>query len=474
MVLAFPFLIVSQNGEWNSLSVLGGAVSAEAANSADADGIAAAGMALFVIFRIFLAVGGTTLITYTNSVIAKMDEKDRPKHMTINQFGFNGGAFVANIFFVIPGASAAITGSPAAWTGILATFVVLVFAILVMYIMFGTEIVPKTTKANMAVATENQVTFGKVLKEKDTWTLISFFIVWLIAVVFVNSSTMRSFLEQSPANFRALAIAHAVDPSVTSIGNSQWYWVWPAFISFFVAGFFVGPATLAGFGKTIFERKFFIIFMLVFGYIFMMLSLLVGYFGGYDNAAALAFMLIFIFMSGFFLWSVQPPVLTIPQQLMKSNAKYVGIVAGLIWGVGYFGYTIGEIVMSLLVSYVGPFNNFNGSFVATGEYIIANYGAAGATTVDHAAAATAYDQMVANGVASLNMKLSETSGTIAMFVVFWVLLFAAIPLTFLLPRAGYRNKNNEFIEFTQKWQPFKNFGHFNVKNPAYLISTHNK
>ncbi|WP_052663086.1 MFS transporter [Mycoplasmoides pirum] len=462
MVLSFPFLIVCQNADWNALSIAGNA-------PISSEGVAAAGMTLFVIFRIFLAIGGTTLITYTNSIIAKMDSSDKAKFMTVNQFGFNGGALIANIFFVIPSAFAAVNGNPSIWTGILSSFVVLVFIILILYLMYGIEIVPKDLNKKLQ-KNSDQLTFGSVFKEKDTLILGSMFIIWLISVVFISSSTIRTFVEQSPANFRALAIDNALNPNVKNINSSQYYWVWPAFICLFVSGFFVGLFSLGSFSKTIFERKFYIRFMFAMGYVCMLISLLCGYLGGYDNSAALAFMLIFIFFSGFFLWSVQPALLTIPQQLIKTNAKYMGIVAGLIWGIGYFGYTIGEIFMSSLTSFVNPFNNFAGNFVAIGGEIhqkLLN------NNLNYNAALEEYNKLISNpNLALAQMKLSETSGTIASIVVYWIILFTIFPLTFFLPKSGYWNKDNEFVIFNEKWKPFFNINHWKINNKEYLISTY--
>lgn len=457
MVLSFPFVIVAQNENWNVLSIKGGAI-------ASSDGVATSGMALFVIFRMFLAVGGTTLITYTNSIIARMDNKEKAKYMTINQFGFNGGAFVANIFFVIPGAIGLVNNDPTIWTGILSAFVVLVFVILILYVMYGTEMVPKSSSKKIA-ANESQITFGKVLKEKDTIVLSGMFAIWLISVVFITSSTMRTFIEQSPANFRALAIANALDPNVKNINTSNWYWVWPTFICMFVGGFFLGIFWLANFGKTIFERTFFVRFMFALGYLCMMISLLCGYFGGYDNPAALAFMLIFIFLSGFFLWSVQPTLLTIPQQLVQSNAKYMGFVAGLIWGFGYLGYTIGEVTMGSLTSFVSPFGDFVGNFQRVGESIRNS----GATTYEQAL--NNFNSLV-NNPGNLVIKSNETSGIIATIVVYWIILFGIFPLTLVQPKPGYWNKNNEFVQFHKKWNAFVDWKQWNLSNKEYLIQTY--
>ena len=456
MVLSFPFLIVSQNAEWNSLSLVGGA-------QANQDNIAVTGFSLFVVFRIFLAIGGTTLITYTNSVIARMDASERPKYLVANQFGFNGGAFFANIFFVIPGVAAAVTGNTAVWTGILAGFICLTFILLILYVMYGIEVVPRENKKVLAQA-ESQVTFGKVFKQSDTWKLACIFAVWLISVVFINSSTMRTFIEQSPANFRALVVDNVMfgtaDKIATSMaGSHSYFWVWPAFTCAFVAGYLIGVFWLATFGKTIFNRKSYTYTLFALGYVFMMISLLSGYFGGYDNAIALAAMLIFITLSGSCLWSIQAVLLTIPQQMEGSNPKYMGIIAGLIWGIGYFGYTIGEASLGTITSYVNPFafsSHIKDSVNAIGAGLNLSYD-------------TAQEEFLK--LSPELIKAYEAPGTIIMIVLYWLILIIIFPLIYLLPTCGYYKANGEFVEFSEKWNPFK-LSMWNITNSEFQIKNY--
>ena len=451
MILSFPFLIVSQNEAWNSLSLAGGA-------QANQDNIAVAGFSLFIIFRIFLGIGGTTLITYTNSIIAKMNMTQRPKYMVANQFGFNAAAFFANIFFVIPGVAKEITDDPRIWTGLLAGFLVLILVLLILYLIYGVEVVPRESKKLLASA-ESQIKFTHVLKQSDTWKLCSLSAILIVSVIFINSSAMRTFIEQSPANFQALVIDNVVfSKMATSMsGSNSYFWVWPMFTCSFMLGLLVGAFWLGSFAKTIFERRNYVFTIVALGYVFMMISLLSGYFGGYANPFALAAMLIFICLSGACLWCVQPTILSIPQQMERSNAKYMGIVAGLIWGVGYLGYTVAEASLSSIASYVDVFkfaNQINDSVQAIGSGL--NF-------------ADAQDKFAQLDTSLI--KTHETLGITLMIVLYWVILVAIFPIVYVLPKCGYRKQNGEFVLFTEKWSPFK-LKMWNINNKQFQIASH--
>lgn len=437
MVISFPFLIVI-GIKWDY----------------PIGGYNDAAFGLFLFFRLFLAIGGTTLITYTNSVIAKMPVEKKPTFMTINQFGFNGGAFFANIFFCF-GLSSVINGSTDIWLSILVVFIVLIALILALYALFGKEVVPAQKKSNATKFEANDVTFGKVFKQSYTWKMSTIFIVWLVSVVFINSATMRTVIEQSPANLQTLiewniangknatALANTtLGTATTVVIGSGYNWVWPTFICMFVAGFFVGLLFISPFSKTIYKRKSFINLMFVLGFVFAAASIMVGYFGGYGNPVALAFYFILIFISGMFLWAVQPVLLTLYQQAPQSSPKYAGIIAGLIWGIGYVGYTIVELSLSLIQSYTGSPNLFAASALAGTS--------AGLEQL------SSWVNYYANNI---------SGGNIAVIVIFFVIcLLVFIPIQ-LLPEAGIKDKDGNFKPFTKAWKPWQ----WNFKKSDILI-----
>ncbi|WP_412032297.1 permease [Malacoplasma muris] len=472
MVLSFPFIIFA------SISGIGNP-------TPDGSGgeYYPVNFGMFLFWRLFLAIGGTTLITYTNSVIAKMPVAERPKYLRINQFGFNGGALFANIFFCF-GISKVINGGDA-WIYILSAFVVLIAILLVMYLIFGKEVVPVQRSLNKNagnITDANELTFGKVLKQSYTWKMSTIFIVWLVAVVFINSGSMRNVIEQSPANFKALvewnwlnqeslktivngeakySWADAMAKSTLSTNSSVvvgsgYEWVWPTFICMFVSGFFVGLFIIAPFNKTIYKRKFFIHLMFAIGYVFAFMSLMIGYFGGYNNKVALAFFLIFIFISGIFLWSVQPVLLTLYQQCPQASPKYAGIIAGLIWGIGYVGYTVVELLLSVALSYANPFP-FAGNIKSVMDALV---------QANTDGSLTANPSLIFGNSTYMSLaKSTETAGAIIVWIGFAIVCGLVFLPIQMLPPAGIKDKDGNFIPFTKTWKPWE----WNFKKKEILI-----
>lgn len=432
MVISFPYIIVAQNQSWNSLSIKGGASQV----IDHGKGTAVAGFSLFVIFRIFLAVGGTTLITYTNSVIAKMPAEKRSSFITLNSFGFNGGAFFGSIFFVCKWVRSEVA-KPEIWTSILSVFIVLIFFILIAYLIFGVEVVPKQLKSTKNFSEKNEITFRSVLAKKENYVLYYMFFVWLLAVVFINGSGFRNFIEQSPANAQVL-VNYSVSNNklFKSLSSTSYGWVWPAYISVFVLGYVVSAFTITKFNLTFFRRKEYAAIIITLGLAFAFIGLLTVYFAGYENIGAVAMFLILTFISGIFLWGAQPVLLFIPQQQEGTNPKYVGIVAGLVWGFGYLGYTVGDASLSSIATYVGDTNAFTNA--------------------------------VANAYNSSSHKVIEyssvSSGLIVMFALFWIIMGLGIFALFFLPDTGTM-KDGKFVKFTKVWNPFK-LSNYNFYSPS--------
>ena len=465
MVLAFPYLIVV-GIKWPG-------------TPQNLNGTA---FGLFLFFRLFLAIGGTTLITYTNSVIAKMPIEKRPTFMSLNQIGFNGGAFFANIFFCF-GLGSIINSKPEIWLTILSVFVGLIAILLVVYMIMGIEVVPRQKKNSGVV---QETTFGQVFKDSYTWKMASIFVIWLVIVVFVNSGSMRSFVENSPMNLyyliqwnlengqSATSMAGATLSTKTSVVvGSGFNWIWPTYICLFVGSFLVGFFVISPFNKTIYKRKTFINFCFGIAAVFCLISLLCGYLGGYGNKVALSFFFIFIFLSGIFSWGVQPVLLALYQQHRKSNPTYAGIIAGIIWGVGYVGYTIVELTLSLALSYwTGVGSNsgaVNSSIVTTavnkGNELMNGNGMMNnmmeATTQQKLSLQETMNQLGTMGL----LKVGEQPGTIFVIAMFFIIWLVVFPIIFSLPEAGLKDKDGNFKEFDKPW----NIMNWNFKNPDILI-----
>ncbi|WPL40791.1 hypothetical protein [Malacoplasma iowae] len=255
--------------------------------------------------------------------------------------------------------------------------------------------------------------------------------------------------------------------------GSGFNWIWPTYICLFVGSFLIGFFVISPFNKTIYKRKTFINFSFAIAAVFCLISLLCGYLGGYGNKAALSFFFIFIFLSGIFSWGVQPVLLALYQQHRKSNPTYAGIIAGIIWGVGYVGYTIVELTLSLALSYWTGSGSNSGAVnagivskaVTEGKKLMEGNG----MTNGMLEAATQGKLSLSQTMVKLNemnlLKGAEQPGTIFVIVMFFVIWLAVFPIIFSLPEAGVKDKDGNFKEFNKSW----NFVSWNFRNPDILI-----
>lgn len=465
MIASFPFLIICQNASWNALSIAGGA--AQIPDGTEGGSVAIAGFSLFVIFRTLYAIGGTTLITYTNSVIAKMPANKKTMHMGLNQFTFAGGAFLANLPFIFPGVFAAVA-DPVVWTTILSVLFSTAGIVLIIYLLTAVEVVPKQQPKSFS---KNKYTVKDGFIDKEAWPIYGIFIVWLISVVFTNSTSIKNMIEQSPANAFALIkyntimgiIGSEENPFITTMKYTEWYyWIWPAYICSFMGGFGLAYFTILKFNQTKFNRKNFIMFLYVVGFATLFMSYCCGYYGGYANPVAVAFFLFFAFIAGACLLGVQPIIFTIPQQQMKSNAEYMGTIAGLIWGIGYLSYSFVDASLSSIVTYVSPIHfEINGGTTVINSF--SDLIRAGINAIPSHDSIDNYHSLKDLGISYSH----QTWGYIAMIVIMWLLLCGGLVLCKYLPESGYW-KNGKFIAYKEKWNPF-NWRHYNFWNPKYQV-----
>lgn len=433
VILSFPFIIFA---------------AVPITNIDNNSGVSPVNFSMFLFFRLFLAIGGTTLITYTNSVIAKMNSEKRSVYMNLNTFGFNIGAFCANIIFCF-GISKLINSTN--WWIYISSFLIIVsFIIFILYLIIGIDVVPKKIKIESFNNIKN-TTFLSVLKEKFTWKMASLFVSWLLISIFFTSGSVRQIIEKSPANFNTLIQWNILNKDVlfvpetnsykwiTSIGKttlstqnyvvvgSGYEWVWPTYICLFVSGIFAGYGIISQFNKTIYKRPKYIIFVFSATLVCTFISFCAGYFGGYGNKIWLTIFLLFIFLSGIFIWSIQPVLLSLYQLTPESDSKYVGIISGIVWGIGYLSYTLNEIVISMSISYIDPVIYDSTSHIKN-----------------------TLNDLINNNTMYVGKPKESTGTIISTIILFLVPILTFIP-AFFLSNFGYKDKNGNFVEFTKTW-----------------------
>lgn len=425
MALSFPYIIIAQNAAWNSLSIAGGSPVAS-------DGTAVLGYSLFVIFRVFLGIGGTTLVTYGYSVIAKMPADKRPKFLGLNSALFSVGAILTNIFFTIPGVYKVLV-QQAVWTSILSLLTASSIVLLVLYWIFGVEVLVRKQKQDFK---DNKVSIWQLLTNKSYLPFYTFFGIGLLIAVFVLSQPFRVLIEQSNANAQFLVQLNieantSTFSNIVGFSTTKYSFVFPLFTVVFAAGYFLSYFTTNKFLKTIFKRNQVASFLFGTGMVVLIVATTMIYLTGYGNTVALVFFFILAFIAGALIWGVQPIIFSIPLGLKETSPEFASKISALIWAIGYFSYTFYTASLSSIATYVNPNTGFA------------------------SAIKTAYE-MVKTNEASLNALniANASSGQLIALVIFWILSATGVISLYFFPKSGYY-KNGQFIHLDTTFKPWR-------------------
>lgn len=299
-----------------------------------------AGYALFIFFRLFLAVGGTTLIVLLQPVIAKSISipKIRSIIQSISPFGFNLGFIVMTVIFVDP-MTAAFLRMGNNWFYFSLAFALLTLIPLVIYIISGVnfDVSPANAK------TEKPPTMRSLLKEKNTIIWILVYSFWLVSAVMplLGTNNTANFGKNTVAG---LANQSLLDSLVGTLfegsGRGSLRLVWAVL---FVGGSFVGNFTIGRFSKTDHRRKPFYVTIMTLALVFWIISIVSVTQWSYIPYLVSAFLM------GVCLWGIQGPLLNNPYDFKGVSPQRVGIFFGIIWGVGYIIFTIVNIILAIIV-----------------------------------------------------------------------------------------------------------------------------
>lgn len=344
MVLSFPFIIAASPFRWNHLT-LATVKNASFLNVTNMYGELIAtkktiiGYSLFVIFRVCLAIGGTVLITYTQPIIAQLKDPIKTRLNRSNTLAFSFGVIVAVCFFVFSRDFNKILISN--WSVLSIVLIFLCILLLIFYLIFAQNVLSAHDFSEHHVFCNDQM--WKLLSNKNVWKFGLLFSIFLILVLLPMTGVMKNLMYSSPANLEFLRKSR-----VESLSESSLFWVWPLWQIFFVAGIFVGYFVVSSFTKTKYNRKTFIAFCVTLGFVLLFVSLITGYYLT-QNTFLLIVHLVTIFLAGIFLWGVESVILAMPHELPKISPRHLSVFYGLMWGIGYFVYTVGDVAFSLIV-----------------------------------------------------------------------------------------------------------------------------
>ena len=293
---------------------------------------------LFIILRMAMAVGGTTLIVYTQPIIATyFNEEQKTSASLINSVGFNTGSIIAILPLAFTGAHDVILDN---WQWFTSGVAMIAVILLVVYVFVGEDIATPDDPNDTA-------TYGSVMKEKRTIMYSIMYIFWLTVAVIVLTMVPSYFINEiNGSEFASVATGDAT-PLDTYF--SGWVSVYKVL---YLAGLFLGIPIFNWVKKTNCPRRPLIMSVITAGVVFMIVASIIGAYGVADDSAsskaALAFMDIFIFMSGVCIWGIQGIILGAPYDYEGATPKKQGIMLGSIWGIGYMGETVVTIFLTLV------------------------------------------------------------------------------------------------------------------------------
>lgn len=322
MVCAFPYL----------LSPLALTYGADGVTPTNGEGV----YSMFIIFRILMALGGTTLISYTNGVIGVYCRDKSKIFGNLNVFPANVASIIASIFLTSSTISVTLALNWQVFGGFLECLMLVLF---VGYLLFGKKI--DLTSKKLAIQID-QITHKEfrpkstnamleVMRKKETWFFLisSMFLSYI--TVEPGTQILSSFWTYSPHN---------------SLTNPNLQWIFGGFNIVFLAGVFLGMFTVGRWLRTKYSYNKYTAVMFFFGVLFIAAGIAIGY-DGLDDIHV-AFVLIMTFLGSTFLFGVNGIFYSMPYRWGFTPGQITALIS-LLFGVSYCGYTILDIITSYIM-----------------------------------------------------------------------------------------------------------------------------
>ncbi|MGY6172304.1 hexose phosphate transporter [Candidatus Mycoplasma pogonae] len=301
---------------------------------------------LFIGFRTIFAIGATTLIILLQPVVsAYFPPIIKGKLSLFSTQGYTLGTIITLAPFL--GDAVANTAIVNQWQVILTVLAALFLIPFAAYFLIGQkfdtfeEVKKAQEEQRKALEDKNgptpKTSMKTLLKQKETYIWILFYGGWLVAVV-MPFIMMRSALP-------ALAGIDANQLRVTLV-------IWLIF--FHVSNLFA-PYSVGLWNRFNARRKPFIIGITFLGIVFWVFSILAFLYmvvpahkAGSNMWAGGWLFYILGFIKGLLLWGIQGVFLNNPHEQEGTNPQKVGLQFSLIWGFGYFFFTLATIILSFV------------------------------------------------------------------------------------------------------------------------------
>lgn len=310
---------------------------------------------LFLILRMCMAVGATTLIVYTQPIIATyMNEGQKSTANLFNSLAFNFGSIFA-IAIVGYGLKSSILAHWQIFTSSVSAIAVI---LLILWIVFAEKIATPNDPKDKA-------TYAAVLKEKNTIFYSIMFGLWLTWVVLYLTMIPGYFL--TPLNNEGISLA--------SNDGNQIIATWKIM---FLLGLVIGIPIYNWLAKQNFARKPIAMGSILIGVVLTIITSLIGGYWLDGTTFASVMFLLTSLLAGIFAWGVQGYMLGTTYHYKGVTPKKQGIMIGSCWGIGYMGETLLTILSSAIDSLVrgGGEKNVTSAWVFMVVFLVYCFGCA--------------------------------------------------------------------------------------------------
>ncbi|WP_027119916.1 hypothetical protein [[Mycoplasma] testudinis] len=287
---------------------------------------------MFILFRILLAFGGSTMISCANGVIGTYYRKKISVFASLNVFSVNTASAVVSIFLLSPIITLAIGLNWQIFNGVIQIAILL---LLLIYAYYGKKIdlTTKIIKAELDWSHKNfrqesQNAFVVILHHKETYFFLLAALFLSYITVEPSSNILVNFWTYSPNNIN---------------DRANLSWVFGAFNIAFLGGVFTGFFTVAKWQKTHYSLTRFTSLMFFCGTLFVAFGVAIGYHG--LDAVHIIFLLIFTFLGSTMLFGVRGNFYSIPYRWGFTRRQSTALIS-LMFGFSYGGYTILDVITS--------------------------------------------------------------------------------------------------------------------------------
>lgn len=270
---------------------------------------------LYTLARMIMALGGSMIMVYMNTVVARFiasDEKIIASALVTASYNIGAG-LVAVIFFLYK------DWVTADWQHTMYLFSLMSVFFLVLWVIFAKDFSPNDVKEQ----TNEEYKYKDALTDKFVYCFSIGFGGFLFLYVMSLVSIPIKLVAQVGADFNAEFMILAI--TMGGIGGTLFSII---------------------IGKVPFRRKPFLILHGV----MMILAMAMGLYMAYINPA-LAYFLFAI--GGFVMFSQYSVYLNFPHELPNMNPRKLTIMFGVFWAFGYTIYTILNFLWSMILSYYG-------------------------------------------------------------------------------------------------------------------------